>query len=114
MVEVYFQTHQIANLKFLQEERKRDPLFFILFLLPGAPKDLLCYVAGLTRMRFPVFLIICSIGRLPAVVGSAVSGHALSKDNIMMAVVAFLVTAALSIAGFLIYYVLTGGGRKHE
>ncbi len=107
LVEVYFQKHQIDKLKFLQDERKRDPLFFILFLLPGAPKDLLCYVAGLTRMRFPVFLIICSIGRLPAVVGSAVSGHALSKDNMMIAIVAFLITAALSAAGFWVYYVLT-------
>ncbi len=107
LVEIYFKKHQIDKLKFLQDERKRDPLFFILFLLPGAPKDLLCYVAGLTKMRWPVFLIICSVGRLPAVVGSAVSGHALGKDNMMMAVVAFLITAALSIAGFFVYYFIT-------
>ncbi len=51
LVEIYFKKHQIDKLKFLQDERKRDPLFFILFLLPGAPKDLLWYMAWFTNMR---------------------------------------------------------------
>ena len=112
LTEVYFQKHQISKLDFLKEDRKRDPLFFLLFLLPGAPKDLLCYVAGLTKMRFHVFLVICSVGRLPAVVGSAVSGHALNKENFVMALAAFLITAILSIAGFFAYYHLTGKKQK--
>ncbi|MCR4990423.1 MAG: VTT domain-containing protein [Lachnospiraceae bacterium] len=112
IVEIYFSEHRVKKLDFLNEENKRDPLFFLLFLLPGAPKDLLCYVAGLTRMRFPVFLFICSFGRLPAVVGSAVSGYALGRENFAMAIIAFSITAALSIAGFFIYYFLTN--RKHK
>ncbi|MCR4788891.1 MAG: TVP38/TMEM64 family protein [Lachnospiraceae bacterium] len=120
LVEIYFKEHKVKKLEFLNEEKKRDPLFFLLFLLPGAPKDLLCYVAGLTRMRFPVFLFICSLGRLPAVIGSAVSGYALDKDNLMMAVIAFSITAVLSIAGFFIYFALTNrkqdknGGKEYE
>jgi uncharacterized membrane protein YdjX (TVP38/TMEM64 family) len=38
---------------------------FILFLLPGFPKDYLCFILGLSRMPFKLFLLICIIGRLP-------------------------------------------------
>jgi uncharacterized membrane protein YdjX (TVP38/TMEM64 family) len=40
-------------------------LSFILFLLPGFPKDALCYILGLTPMHFGIFLTISTIGRIP-------------------------------------------------
>lgn len=39
-------------------------LAFLLFLIPGFPKDYLCYVLGLGHMRVRDFLIVCVIGRL--------------------------------------------------
>ena len=52
---------------------------FVLFLIPGFPKDSLCYLLGLTRMRLADFLILNIFGRLPGTLiltlqGSAVSG----------------------------------------
>ena len=38
---------------------------FVLFLFPGFPKDYLCYVLGLSRMKLGTFLIVSIIGRLP-------------------------------------------------
>lgn len=38
---------------------------FILFLLPGLPKDSLSYLLGISRMPLPVFLFITGIGRMP-------------------------------------------------
>jgi uncharacterized membrane protein YdjX (TVP38/TMEM64 family) len=38
---------------------------FVLFLFPGVPKDYLCYVLGLSRMKLGTFLIVSIIGRLP-------------------------------------------------
>ena len=104
VVELYFQEHEIKRLKFLENDEKRDLLFMVLFVIPGTPKDLLCYVAGLTKMKFGMFLIICSIGRLPAVVGSAISGSALSGEKFVTAIVALAVTIILSGLGILIYY----------
>src|SRR4030042_2478820 len=40
-------------------------LSFILFLIPGFPKDALCYILGLTPMLLGIFLIISTIGRIP-------------------------------------------------
>ncbi len=46
-------------------ERQGALISFILFLLPGFPKDYLCFVLGLSRMPFKLFLLISTIGRIP-------------------------------------------------
>jgi uncharacterized membrane protein YdjX (TVP38/TMEM64 family) len=40
-------------------------LCFLLFLIPGFPKDYLCYLLGLSRMKLSTFLIVSVIGRMP-------------------------------------------------
>ncbi len=39
-------------------------LAFLMFLIPGFPKDILCYILGLGHMRLRDFLIISATGRL--------------------------------------------------
>ncbi len=46
-------------------ERQGALISFILFVFPGFPKDYLCFVLGLSRMPIKLFLIICTVGRLP-------------------------------------------------
>lgn len=46
-------------------ERNSIWMLFLMFLLPFFPKDALCYVAGLTGLTWPVFLLISFAGRLP-------------------------------------------------
>ncbi len=57
--------------------------FFMLFLLPGTPKDAICFMAGLTR--FPVWklLMVNTLGRLPGLIvltftGAAIDGNMLA------------------------------------
>jgi len=49
-------------------------LSFILFLLPGFPKDALCYILGLTPMHLGIFLIISTIGRIPGTLMANLQG----------------------------------------
>lgn len=49
-------------------------LLFTMFLLPFFPKDALCYVAGLTGIAWPVFILISFIGRLPGQVVNTLVG----------------------------------------
>jgi uncharacterized membrane protein YdjX (TVP38/TMEM64 family) len=53
----------------------------VLFLLPGIPKDLLCYIAGLTPMHVVTFLLISIIGRFPGVILSCLLGAGLAQRN---------------------------------
>lgn len=103
-VEIYFKEHEIKKLSFLMDDQKRDLIFMILFIIPGTPKDLLCYIAGLTSMKWGIFAIISTFGRLPAVIGTAISGSEFSNANYMTAVIVFVITIVLSGLGILIYY----------
>jgi len=49
-------------------------LSFLLFLIPGFPKDALCYVLGLTPMHTGIFLIISTVGRVPGTLMACLQG----------------------------------------
>jgi uncharacterized membrane protein YdjX (TVP38/TMEM64 family) len=55
-------------------ERQGALVAFILFLLPGFPKDYLCFVLGLSHMPFKLFLLISVVGRLPGTLLLALQG----------------------------------------
>lgn len=62
---------------------------FLLFLIPGIPKDILCYVAGLSRLKFVPFLLISTVARLPGIFGSSLMGKAVfEKDWFLLAGIA--------------------------
>lgn len=50
-------------------------LVFVLFLIPGFPKDLLCYMLGLGHLSTLEFLAIASVGRLLGTLLLTLSGH---------------------------------------
>ncbi len=58
-------------------EHKGALVAFILFLIPGFPKDFLCYIMGLSHMTVWTFLVVSSIGRLLGTVLLSVCGVAL-------------------------------------
>jgi len=53
----------------------------ILFLIPGVPKDLLCYIAGLTPMHVVTFLMMSTIARFPGVLLSSIFGDSLAERD---------------------------------
>src|SRR5262245_10244451 len=40
-------------------------LCFVVFLIPGLPKDIACYLFGLSPMPFWIFALVSTIGRMP-------------------------------------------------
>ncbi len=47
---------------------------FFLFLIPGFPKDYLCYIMGVSRMPAMVFLIVSAAGRLLGTIMLSITG----------------------------------------
>ena len=102
-VELFFPKEKIDSLKFLKDSAKREMLYLIIFIIPGTPKDLLSYVAGLTDVKVLTWVFICSVGRLPSIITSTVGGDALGSQNYLFAVGVFVVTMAISGLGILLY-----------
>ena len=56
-------------------------LAFLIYLVPGIPKDLVSYAAGISEMRFRPFLLAATVGRSPAMLGSLLLGHFFGQQN---------------------------------
>ncbi len=77
-------------------------LMFILFLIPGFPKDSLCYLLGLSRLKVVHFILMNVFGRLPGTVLLTMQGTAV--DNKEYAAFFVLLAGALIIT--LVLYIL--------
>ena len=104
LVELLFPPEKLRWLRFLKTSPKRELLFLLVFMLPGTPKDLLCYFAGLTDIRIPVWLVICSLGRIPSVITSTLGGDALGERNYTVAVIVFAASLAVSAGGLWLFH----------
>ena len=102
-VEVFFPREKIDSLKYLKNEKALNAAAFVLFLIPGTPKDLLTYGAGLTKIRLLPWVLLTSIARIPSVVTSTISGNALGLERYGLAIIVFAATALVSGIGIFLY-----------
>lgn len=109
-VELFFSVEKINDLVFLKDSKKRDLLAFVIYMMPGTPKDLLGYFYGLTNIKFITFFVIVAVGRFPSVVTSTFGGSALGTKNYTLAVIVFSITVFVSFIGYIIYCVIS----KHK
>lgn len=115
LVELFVSTQKINDLRFINSEKKLHRLIFILFFIPGTPKDLLTYFVGLTRMKLHEFLIISSIARLPSVLSSTIGGDLIGDARYAEAVLLFTVTGLVSLCGIGLYnWIVKKYRQKHE
>ncbi len=78
-------------------------LSFLLFLIPGFPKDALCYILGLTPMHTGIFLIISTIGRIPGTLMACLQGGK-AFDHQYKTMIILLSISFLIIIFFTIYH----------
>lgn len=103
LVEIFFSEEKLRSIKFLKTSPKRDFLFLVIFMIPGTPKDLLCYFAGLTDLRWTTWLLVASVGRLPSIITSTVGGNALGLQNYQFAAITFAATTVIAGVGLIVY-----------
>ncbi len=102
-VELFVSRDKIDSLRFINSEKRLKRLVFLLYFIPGTPKDLFTYFVGLTRIRLHEFLIISLIARIPSVVSSTIGGNLIQKGDYVSAILLFVITGAVSLGGMLLY-----------
>jgi uncharacterized membrane protein YdjX (TVP38/TMEM64 family) len=65
---------------------------FVLFLLPGFPKDSLCYLLGMSSMPWTAFLLITGVGRMPGTLMLSLQGAEVFAGNWLRLAIILLVT----------------------
>jgi uncharacterized membrane protein YdjX (TVP38/TMEM64 family) len=79
--------------------RKAEAGYFLLFLVPGIPKDILCYLAGMAEAPLAVFLAASMAARLPGIVGSTLIGMATFSGRLGLAFGLLIAATLVLIAG---------------
>lgn len=92
---LFFKEEKIEYYQKLLNSNKGSLICFLLFLIPGIPKDLLNYAAGASEIKFLHFIILSSIGRLPAMVGSIIIGSLAERGNYTWAVIVLTIAIVL-------------------
>ncbi len=110
--EIFFSKEKIESLEILRTSPKRTLIFSVIFTIPGTPKDLLAYFAGLTDMKLSTWLIIAAFGRIPSAITSTISGSALGDGKYASLMITLAVTLALSLIGLLVYKFVIGKKEK--
>lgn len=114
VVELFVSAEKINSLSFINNENKLKRLTFILFLIPGTPKDMLTYIVPLTRIKLSEFLFLSLIARIPSVVTSTVGGHLFEDGKYLEGIVLLAVTVAISILGLFIYNKITAKYKEKK
>ncbi len=100
LVNLFVSEERFKKFSFLQEEDKLELWIFILFLIPGIPKDLLTYIVPMTKIEGKTFLVLSTLARFPALTASVLMGDSLSEGRYGFCLTIVVIGAVAAFAGF--------------
>ena len=92
----------LAKFRSFEQSGKLNVIVFILFLIPGLPKDTFTYLVPLTDMRMRAFLVLSNVGRIPGIVVSTYAASGLANGRVVESIVIFAVLAVVAVVGILL------------
>ena len=102
-VELFIPRERFESIEYLKSSKKLRNIMFVLFLVPGTPKDVMTYFIGLTDIGLGELIVILSIARFPSAISSVIAGYAIVSKNSRLALTVFAVTVVLSVIGIYLY-----------
>lgn len=103
LVGLLFDRSLLDRFSWLKSAKRLELIMFIVFLIPGTPKDFLTYFAGLTNMRFLPVVLIATFGRIPSLVTSTIAASAVGSGNWPLVACTLVASAFLLAVGGLMY-----------
>ncbi|MDE7122134.1 MAG: VTT domain-containing protein [Oscillospiraceae bacterium] len=100
LVDIVIPEQKRRKFAILENQEKLAFWVFVLFLIPGIPKDLLTYIVPLTDMPARQFLMLSTLARFPAMVASVLMGSSLTKGRYWLCIVIACMAAIAAFAGF--------------
>lgn len=98
-VQAMVPTKQLESFRRFEKSGKLNIIVFILFLIPGLPKDVFTYLVPLTDMRMRTFLVLANVGRIPAILVSTYAADGLVDGRIGESIAIFIIASIVAITG---------------
>lgn len=102
LVKLLVSPEHLKKFNFMINNDKSEIGMLILFLIPGIPKDILTYIAGITPIKPLRFFVIITAGRLPALLASSYIGSSTQKGNYGIVIILSVASVILFTAGILL------------
>lgn len=100
-VNILFSEKNVKRFSFLSDNKKLEIVMFILFFIPGTPKDLLTYIAPLTPIKPLHYFCISIFARIPSVVSSTYAGATITDGDYAKTIIVFAITGTLGLLGII-------------
>ena len=102
VVRIFFSQEKIDSLKFLHASKRQNAMFSVIYMIPGTPKELMNYCAGLTEIKLRTWVFVCSLGRIPSVIASTITGDAVVQKRYVLGIVITAVSVIVGLIALLI------------
>lgn len=89
--------NKLENSKLFKDPKKIETVMALLFLIPGTPKDLLVYVAGLLPIKTSRFLALSTLLRFPSIISSTIAGDKLLNGQWQISLLSYLITFIITV-----------------
>jgi uncharacterized membrane protein YdjX (TVP38/TMEM64 family) len=96
VVTLFVSEEKIRSFTFLQNTRRLNLIAFLLFFIPGTPKDVLIYLGPFLPVRPHAFFLISTLARIPSVITSTFAGSQFAEGSWDVSLVVFLATGAVA------------------
>ena len=98
-VHLFFGEEKVQDMIKRLNSKKAAIIIFFIFLIPGVPKDLCNYAAGISEMKLKPFLVVSLVGRSLGMLGSVVIGYMIYRKSYVIAVIIAVLAIILSVVG---------------
>lgn len=102
-VNLFHSNKDLKEVKFLKDNKKVKPLIFLIFLIPGTPKDIVTYFVGFTNVSVKDYILLTSFARFPSIVISTLAGSYLYESEYNKALIFLIISILTGLIGLLIY-----------
>ncbi len=112
-VHLLFGEERISKFVKQLNSKRAFAILFVLFAVPGLPKDLVTYAAGISHFGFKPFLILSLVARTPALMGTLIMGSMLNKESYIGLIIFLILTAILCVFLYIYRHSLTSYVDKY-
>ena len=98
-VHLFFGKRKVTEMLDLMNSPKGLIVTFVIFLIPGVPKDLCSYAAGLSNLKLRPYLIVSMIARIPGMLGCLIIGQQVGAGGYTSAAVIAAIALVLLLLG---------------
>lgn len=114
LVGLFVSPEKMQSIAFLRNKKRLNITFFLLYFIPGTPKDMFTWLVCLTDENVFMFLLITAVARIPSIVTSTWCGQELVNQNYWLSAGILGGTILLGIIGGLIYKFVLNRRKKMQ